>query len=694
MLQSPALRQPGAHTRPVAQYWLLGQSVFARHPGRQTGDGMPSQIRPGPQAVSSRQPVWHVELAGSQMWSVPHCMSLRHPARQESPSQICPIAQPGSERHPDWQAMLTQMLPVPHAGSDRQPVMQSRVEGSQMRPVPQSPSCRHPGWQLFEPRSQYEPSGQGQWLGRLLHMPCEQTCPFRQVTFAHGSVGPASRDWAAASLTPASDPGSTVASGLAPGGGWKWGALSHAEAASKKRATRAGFGTSVLRPPVSKLPYDKWLRRIRRAEAYDLRVRTLLPLALLLAACGGGGQTEMIGLHPGRPDASTASPTADASVGQDAGPSGQMDTGVDPCAACHMGQICSNSVCMDVPAHCPCPVESYCDLSSDSCKAGCLDDSQCSTGRICDSSVRQCKAGCRADSACGQNQICDAASSTCRAGCRGDNACPMGQICDNTTCRAGCRGDAQCGPGQLCDNTTCRQGCRHDSDCAASGMICDATSMTCRGGCRSNTDCPLEQICSPSSTCTPGCDTDMRCNAGRICEMQSCRDGCRMTASCPVDQFCDPMMLTCKTGCPQGDPSHCAIGKACVNYVDGTNACSAGCYGTYTCNDSSWECFMAIANDTITMEEEQAARCRKRCSSNSDCPMGYICTWFATDSTAPNFGNAQLCAQPCTTTDYCAGTVQDTINPVGTCGCTADGTCHVNGPMTSICYIVDGSAGI
>jgi hypothetical protein len=202
----------------------------------------------------------------------------------------------------------------------------------------------------------------------------------------------------------------------------------------------------------------------------------------------------------------------------------------------------------------------------------------------------------------------------------------------------------------------------------------------------------MEQLCSATFTCAPGCDTDAKCNQGRICNMGMCQNGCRATNSCPLNQYCDPMTMACKMGCQ--DQTHCDLGTACVMYQDGSTACNAGCYGNYTCNDSTWDCFMAIYNDTITPDEEMAARCRKKCGQTSDCPSGYICTWFATDASAPNGGSAQYCAKPCTISNYCAGTVQDIINPVGTCQCQTDGTCHVTDLMSSICYIVDGSAGI
>lgn len=43
---------------------------------------------------------------------------------------------------------------------------------------------------------------------------------------------------------------------------------------------------------------------------------------------------------------------------------------------------------------CPCALESYCDLATNTCKSGCTDESQCKPGRSCDLANRVCKDKC------------------------------------------------------------------------------------------------------------------------------------------------------------------------------------------------------------------------------------------------------------------------------------------------------------
>lgn len=68
---------------------------------------------------------------------------------------------------------------------------------------------------------------------------------------------------------------------------------------------------------------------------------------------------------------------------------------------------------------------------------------------------------------CSPGSYCELSSGSCRAGCLQDSACPSGQICENRSCRVGCRSDSTCATAQICENLGCRAGCRQTSDCQA-----------------------------------------------------------------------------------------------------------------------------------------------------------------------------------------------------------------------------------
>ena len=334
------------------------------------------------------------------------------------------------------------------------------------------------------------------------------------------------------------------------------------------------------------------------------------------------------------------------------------------CSGCAANQVCVDSACVDVPAGCPCPKETYCDLAVGQCKVGCTNDGECSTGRICNDANRSCHVGCRKDEVCGAGNICD--NTLCRPGCRKDGDCGSGKICDaaSSTCKAGCRKDADCGgAGSICDtaNNTCTKGCRKDADCTTAGQICDTAASMCRPGCRTTATCPSEQVCdTASSKCIAGCDGDARCNAGRICESAMCTDGCRTSASCPLNKYCDTVTTKkCQPGCNH-DKTRCAAGEACVDYVDGSSKCQANCYG-YACNGTNWECYRQGSDSA-------GARCRQTCRVDGDCPTsGHRCTWFTTRQATPGSYSVQYCALPCTTSG--CSTCVDSYGMFGTGVC-------------------------
>jgi len=246
----------------------------------------------------------------------------------------------------------------------------------------------------------------------------------------------------------------------------------------------------------------------------SIRLSILLSLLALAAAGCEDGRVEFVdsGAPPPGTDGGAPPP------GTDAGPPA-------PTCECGADEVCVEGTCTPLPASCPCPIESYCDVAADRCVAGCLSDGDCSTGRICDADARACRAGCREDGDCG-----------------------AGQICDATTCRAGCRADGDCGGGEICLGSSCATGCRDDSGCAG-GEICEG--MSCRAGCTGDAECASSEICI-DLRCTTGCRDDGECGSGSICESMSCRSGCRADADCGVDATCMATPMTCAT-CP-ADP--------------------------------------------------------------------------------------------------------------------------------------------
>ena len=66
---------------------------------------------------------------------------------------------------------------------------------------------------------------------------------------------------------------------------------------------------------------------------------------------------------------------------------------------------------------CPCALESYCDLSTNTCKAGCTDNAQCNPGRTCDLANRVCKDTC-SGAACAA-QSCPAPAPAAGQTCNG-----------------------------------------------------------------------------------------------------------------------------------------------------------------------------------------------------------------------------------------------------------------------------------
>jgi len=132
-----------------------------------------------------------------------------------------------------------------------------------------------------------------------------------------------------------------------------------------------------------------------------------LPLQVLLLGCGAPAGVL---------------PTGGPSSGTDGGAAPSPNDGAPPADLADLA----------VPAGCPCPAESFCDLATNRCQPGCLAPDGCAAGRYCDLPTRQCKTGCVDDKSCAAGQVCDE-SHACVLGCRSCGAagdlCAEGELC-------------------------------------------------------------------------------------------------------------------------------------------------------------------------------------------------------------------------------------------------------------------------
>jgi hypothetical protein len=302
-----------------------------------------------------------------------------------------------------------------------------------------------------------------------------------------------------------------------------------------------------------------------------------------------------------------------SSTGDSAVPSSNTDSSVlipsrESCDQCIQNQVCIDNKCVDLPDQCPCPVESYCDLATNTCVVGCTADEQCDVGRICIVEAR-----------------------ICREGCRNDTDCSTGHICENTTCRPGCRDDSDCTAGSICENLSCRSGCRQDSDCGQ-GTICDNT--VCREGCRSNEMCPGGRVCR-DTYCIEGCRTSAECaTAGAECVDALCI--CPQ-ALVPCDGVCVDTNSnslhcgTCGVTCAQTNNMECRAGSC--ECIGGLSKCDGVCMDTQSdvhhCGSCTTDCGdgtdTTCSNGECINGSQPSSGWWSHCSSDEDCPEGGVC---------------------------------------------------------------------
>jgi hypothetical protein len=193
-------------------------------------------------------------------------------------------------------------------------------------------------------------------------------------------------------------------------------------------------------------------------------------------------------------------------------PSGDLAGVSLECAGgCPQGMACSSGKCITLPATCPCPPGSYCDLASNACKPGCIADDQCGAGQYCDPAKRACQPGCRADTDCKLAEQCQ--QHICVDNCP---VCDDGNPCTDKSCERGvCKaklspnGTACPDDGNPCTTDLCMSGhCYHQP--GNEGAACPSTKCMTNAACHSG-------MCSgpslPDGTSCGATDYDL-CLAG------------------------------------------------------------------------------------------------------------------------------------------------------------------------------------
>lgn len=255
------------------------------------------------------------------------------------------------------------------------------------------------------------------------------------------------------------------------------------------------------------------MRFARHAPHVLWKVTTIVSLSLLFGACGD-----------------------DAASPPDGAPIVRGDGGQQPRdGAMPADQAQSSPDGPTLPSTCPCPKDSYCDLSTNTCVLGCLDDSYCSTGKFCDMTAKLCKPGCRSV-----------------ADCKDDT-----NPCTDLACRGGaCVFDPNSAPcaddGNACTKDVCANGsCTHPP--AANGKACgaagDCSSKQCKSG--SCTDVHA----APGAPCTDDGDscTDDTCDGAGVCTHTGLPDGTDCPDTWPPYTFgakcakgkCTPLRYRC-----------------------------------------------------------------------------------------------------------------------------------------------------
>jgi hypothetical protein len=295
-------------------------------------------------------------------------------------------------------------------------------------------------------------------------------------------------------------------------------------------------------------------------------------------------------------DRTVLGPTADL-AGIVAADGGAPPTGCTP--ACGAQQICLAGVCADLPSSCPCPRGAYCDLSSNTCRAGCAFDTDCAAPAnrcvnhacICPSAgLTLCGAACTNVSSDAKN--CGACGHVCLpgescavgvCGCAASNSyCASTQSCvDLSTDPINCGGcDQRCSaPRTACVAAQCACPTATPNYCNASNSCVDIQSdpLNC-GGCGNG--CPDGQPCTHGACACPGtAATFCSGSPGRCVDVMSDSANC---GGCGLSCATVPSFGACMSGwCCEPNTSSCCIapGSPC----DSNTLCCCADAGGHMC---------------------------------------------------------------------------------------------------------------
>ncbi len=314
--------------------------------------------------------------------------------------------------------------------------------------------------------------------------------------------------------------------------------------------------------------------------------------------------------------------------------------------SCPDGEVSCGSACCQICStneNCPqgqgCCDEGFCSSLCDPCEHGyvyCSEDDTChdlnddmancgACGKICDERSDRCNSG-----------LC-----TCGADKQPGNLCPEGQACMNGSCDE-----------NACDN--CSQGCCVDDLCIPAGSeqqdmeTCGIGGVPCfsceglgnrvdscssMGACACSTDpdglvCDVDEICSDTGCCNPGCPGTCPGECGdACCNLSENNSSC--PADCPVscgDKKCDgdETNLSCPIDCPvtcgdgrcEGSESNSTCATDCpVRCGDGR------CEGDETRSSCVQDC--AVCGDGIL----EGAEDRYHCMADSIGISGLVGYW-------------------------------------------------------------------
>lgn len=238
-------------------------------------------------------------------------------------------------------------------------------------------------------------------------------------------------------------------------------------------------------------------------------------LAAAIAACSSSS-TPTDATSPTSPTETTPPGETGQPGDGDAGEGTTSPTGTcDP--ACPANEICDGGKCVPLPASCPCPKGSYCDLATNACVVGCIAEGECPAGQFCDVDARKCEAGCATDLHCPAGNYCDVPTKTCRKGCRANDECPSGEACVDHAC--GCpAGTLRCGGvcaacpaggGGSCCGNACVARDRDPLNCGTCGNDCSVWANA-KGVSPNATFCAASQCTTSRSS--PGGQPRQTCN--------------------------------------------------------------------------------------------------------------------------------------------------------------------------------------